>query len=105
MLNLRAESTSNPSYFETPQTKAAYNKVLEYIGKDSMAMLRVLKDTAPHVLEYSWGIWLPAPSRYNMWQPWIQNYHGEINIASSSIAGAWRIYVWIDQELKTSMGY
>jgi peptide/nickel transport system substrate-binding protein len=105
MLNLRAESTSNPSYFETPQTKAAYNKVLEYIGKDSMAMLRVLKDTAPHVLEYCWGIWLPAPSRYNMWQPWIQNYHGEINIASSSIAGAWRIYVWIDQELKTSMGY
>ena len=105
MLNLRAESTSNPSYFETPQTKAAYNKVLEYIGKDSMAMLRVLKDTAPHVLEYSWGIWLPAPSRYNMWQPWIQNYHGETNIASSSIAGAWRIYVWIDQELKTSMGY
>ena len=105
MMNLRAESSGNPSYFETPQTKAAYNKVLEYVGKDSMAMLRVLKENAPHVLEYCWGIWLPAPSRYNMWQPWIQNYHGETNIAQSSIGQSWRIYVWMDQELKTSMGY
>lgn len=105
MNNLRAESTGNPSYFETPQTKAAYNKVLEYVGKDSMAMLRTLKELAPHVLEYCWGIWLPAPSRYNMWQPWIQNYHGETNIAQSSIASAWRIYVWMDQELKASLGY
>ena len=105
MMNLRAESFSNPSFFETPQTRTAYNRVLETVGKDSMEMLQTLKGVAPHILEYCWGIWLPAPSRYNMWQPWIQNYHGETNIAQSSIGHPWRIYVWIDQELKTSMGY
>jgi peptide/nickel transport system substrate-binding protein len=105
MLNLRAESSSNPSYFETPQTKETYNTVLATIGKDTDAMLQALKDTAPHVLEYSWGIWLPAPSRYNVWQAWIQNYHGETNIAQSSIAGYQRVYIWLDQDLKKSMGY
>ena len=105
MLNLRAESSGNPSYFETPQTLATYNTVLATVGKDTDAMLQALKDAAPHVLEYSWGIWLPAPSRYNVWQPWIQNYHGETNVAQSSIAGYQRVYIWIDQELKKSMGY
>ena len=105
MMNLRAESSSNPSFFETPQTRAAYNKVLENVGKNNEAMLQALKDVAPHVLEYSWGIWLPAPSRYNMWQPWVQNYHGETNVAAASIAAYQRVYIWIDQELKRSLGY
>ncbi len=105
MLNLRAESSSNPSYFETPQTRETYNKVLATVGKDTAMMLQELKGIAPHILEYSWGIWLPAPSRYTMWQPWIQNYQGETNIAQSSIANYQRTYLWMDQELKARLGY
>jgi len=105
MMNMRAESASNPSFFETPTTRAQYNKVLAALGKDNQAMMQALKDVAPHVLEQSWGIWLPAPSLYNMWQPWVQGYHGETNVASASIANYQRVYIWMDQELKRSLGY
>ncbi|MBI4188127.1 MAG: ABC transporter substrate-binding protein [Chloroflexi bacterium] len=65
----------------------------------------VLKDFFKYATEQSWYIQFPAPAIYNLWQPWVKNYHGE---HYSGIRGVWLFpatYSWIDQALKKSMGF
>ena len=105
MNNLRAEAGSNPSFWDSPVTRSTYETVVANLGKDNDAVMQALKDMAPHVLENAWGIWLPAANAFHMWQPWVQNYHGESNTGSSTIFHQERIYIWMDEELKASLGY
>ncbi|MEE8419450.1 MAG: ABC transporter substrate-binding protein, partial [Dehalococcoidales bacterium] len=104
MHNMRSESAGNPSFWESPQTREAYNNVLAALGKDDEALMNALQSVSAHVLEESWGIWLPARSIFNMWQPWIQNFNGEVNWGSS-LGFTFRQYIWLDTELKDSLGY
>ena len=105
MNNLRVESGSNPSFWDSPVTRETYDTVVQNVGKDNEAIMKALKDMAPHVLENAWGIWLPAPNAFHMWQPWVQNYHGESNVGSSTIFHQERTYIWMDKQLKASLGY
>jgi peptide/nickel transport system substrate-binding protein len=58
----------------------------------------------PYVLEQAWCVQSPVPNTYTVWWPWIKGYHGEY---SPGICNEfrWAKYIWIDQELKKSMGY
>jgi peptide/nickel transport system substrate-binding protein len=38
-----------------------------------------------------------------MWWPWIKNYSGEITVGYDD--PTWPAFIWVDQELKKSMGY
>jgi len=40
----------------------------------------------------------------HFWWPWIKNYYGEVTLTDGEI-GSMMGYVWIDQDLKDSMGY
>lgn len=64
----------------------------------------MMKDYALYVLDQSWYIVLPGPNGYNMWQPWVKNYHGEVDIGPCTRL-IWGNYVWVDQDLKKSLGY
>jgi peptide/nickel transport system substrate-binding protein len=105
MLMVRKESFDDPAYFEADFTRAAYNDVSRLVGVDDATVNKTLKEVGKFSLEQAWGIWLPAPQAYDMWQPWVGNYHGEQDVGY--LAGpADRIldWVWIDQALKQSMG-
>ena len=38
------------------------------------------------------------------WWPWVKNYHGELSVGIIN-EYAENMYIWIDQDLKKSMGY
>ena len=40
----------------------------------------------------------------HFWWPWIKNYYGEVTLTDGEISSMMG-YVWIDQDLKDSMGY
>jgi peptide/nickel transport system substrate-binding protein len=105
MLMVRKESFDDPAFFEADFTRQAYNEVSRLVGIDDATVNKILKDAAKFSLEQAWGIWLPAPQVYDMWQPWVGSYHGEQDVGYLS-GPASRVldWVWIDQSLKQSMG-
>ncbi len=104
MHNCRPESMSNPGFWGSPETRAAYDEVLKYIGKDDAKVRQAVKTVVPHILENAWGIWVPTPLEYWMWWPWVQNYHGETNFGHIG-THEYRIYIWLDEAMKKAMGY
>jgi peptide/nickel transport system substrate-binding protein len=40
----------------------------------------------------------------NLWWPWLKNYSGESFVSYGTVA-SWAPWVWLDKDLKTSMGY
>ncbi|MBI4188823.1 MAG: ABC transporter substrate-binding protein [Chloroflexi bacterium] len=64
----------------------------------------MMKGFFQYVLEQAWVIPFPGPYVYHVWWPWLKNYHGEDYLGISN-RNYWTKYVWIDQDLKKSMGY
>ncbi|MBI4188101.1 MAG: hypothetical protein HY529_02730, partial [Chloroflexi bacterium] len=54
--------------------------------------------------EQAWDIMLPGPNGYNMWQPWVKSYRGEVDLGPCTRL-IWGAYIWIDQDLKKSLGF
>ncbi|MFC1921012.1 ABC transporter substrate-binding protein [Chloroflexota bacterium] len=61
------------------------------------------KELMEYVLEKAWAIPYPKAPAYRMWWPWLKNYYGEFSLGNWN-EGNWATYVWLDQELKKSMG-
>jgi peptide/nickel transport system substrate-binding protein len=100
----RKDSAGNASMWETPQTLAAYQAIQDNLSKNDAAWVKALKDLSPHMVEEAWGIYMPIPYNYHVWWPWVKNFHGEL---SMGYARFWRHirYMWIDQDMKKSMGF
>ncbi len=104
MLHIRKESLDAKSYYDSPVTREAYNKVNKLVGKDDAQWMKIIKDVTPFTLEDCVGIWLPVPHSYTMWWPWLQNYNGENSLGyDNQMAFTW--YAWIDQDMKKAMGH
>jgi peptide/nickel transport system substrate-binding protein len=65
---------------------------------------RVHKEFMKYALDQAWVIPSPCPPGYHMWWPWLKNYHGEQAVGMEG-GYAYPRWVWIDQNLKKSMGY
>ena len=98
------ETLDDKSYYENPRTRAVFNEVNKYFGKDDARWMKLLKDITPFILEESVGIWLPVPHQYRMWWPWLRNYQGEGPLGYDNQM-AISHHIWIDQSMKKSMGY
>ncbi|MFC1943735.1 ABC transporter substrate-binding protein [Chloroflexota bacterium] len=57
-----------------------------------------------YINEQAFEIYLPMPYLYTFWQPWLKGYHG-VCLVSYAAGVGWPRYVWLDQELKKSMGH
>jgi len=104
MHTVREESFDCPSFFEHPFTRDIYNQVNTYYGKDAAKVAELLKEAVPFELEQACAIWVPRPIVYTMWWPWLQNYRGEGTLGYDNQL-CWTHYIWVDQDLKKSMGY
>jgi peptide/nickel transport system substrate-binding protein len=47
---------------------------------------------------------MPSPYGYTMWWPWLRGYHGE-SVEGYDNQNTYTRYIWVDEDLKTSMGY
>ena len=77
----------------------AFNQTQKYVFVDFAKADEIYRKLVPHVMEQAISLPIPAPYAYRVWHPWLKNYHGEIFLRLSDK------YVWIDQDLKKSMGY
>ncbi len=75
-----------------------------YIIKDPPKYIKAVKESAVHELASARALWMPRPYEYNFWWPWVKDYNG---IFWTGWAGVWdwTKSIWLDQDLKESMGY
>ncbi len=94
--------TWNPSMYSDPEFDARMAELFE--ERDEAKRIQTIRELTVQMLDEAPYIWLPSQYLHTAWWPWVKNYNGELR------AGAVRpapIYarVWIDQELKRSMGF
>ena len=65
---------------------------------------RLLKKANMRIAEQHWIITGPVGSQFNVAQPWVKGYNGEIRIGEGNFSTL-LTRVWIDQELKQEMGF
>ncbi len=92
------------SMLEDPRIRESYNKVQAVVHQDTKEMNRLLKEIGPYILELAVSVWLPAPENYTLYQPWFQNYHGEVSLGWTR-GTEWYRHCWVDTALKKSLGY
>ena len=66
--------------------------------------MAIHKELMKYALDQAWAIPYPKAPGYTMWWPWLKNYHGEFSLGNWN-EGNWATYVWIDNDLKKSLGY
>ncbi len=93
----------NMSYVDDPVVNEAYKEWNAYTISDPVKAMGMFREVMKYALGQVWAIPGVNPATYHMWWPWLKNYHGEFGLART-IRGFAK-YVWIDQELKNSMGY
>ena len=101
---LRVDSAGNHSMWQDDQTLAVWQSIQDNIGRNDTVWYKAVKDVMPHVLDEAPYMFVPAPYIYHVWWPWVKNFRGEV---STGYARSWRHlrYIWIDTNLKESMGY
>jgi len=103
LLSLRPECPQNMSMVNDDRINETYKEMLESFF-DEPKRRQLLRDLIPYIYENCWNMTLPAYYSYTMWWPWLQNYHGEFALGYIEHY-AFPTYVWLDPELKKSMGY
>lgn len=98
---IRAVSSNNPSYVNDPPGKdpiieAAYQEAQKNVIFNMPKANQIYHDLIPHIIDEAYYIPTVVPSTYRFWQPWLKNYYGEGNLYIP--------FVWIDQNLKRSLG-
>ena len=101
---IRSEHMDDPSYYENPRTRECYEAVSRVVGVDDAEVSRLLKDIGPFMLEEAIGVHMPTPYFYTMWWPWVQNFHGEVNMGYYN-PYQYICYIWYDEALRKSLGY
>ena len=94
--------TWNPSlYFdedyETGLAKLVTTKDIGEQAKIARMLTRKLLADTPY-------IWLPTQYLYTAWWPWVKNYGGELR-AGAVHPGPIYAQIWIDQKLKSELGF
>ena len=64
--------------------------------------LPLLKDIGAYIIDLAPIIQLPSPTKFNVWQPWLKNYHGEFSVGNYRM-NTFAYFSWIDQDLKKEL--
>ena len=57
------------------------------------------------LLELQWTITGPLSPQFNVAQPWVKGYNGEVSLSKNGHYSTVMTRVWIDQDLKREMGF
>jgi peptide/nickel transport system substrate-binding protein len=102
--NFRPDDAGNTAMIDDP----IVNKLIaDFADKFMIAddeSWPLIGEATPYILEQSWYLTLPAPYTFQLWWPWVKNYNGEYSLGGGHFYN-FTHYIWIDQELKKSLGY
>ena len=109
----KMEAIYGPGFFnmgviDDPVVNEAYPKIqmsMAIPGAEAYAEAnRLYKEMLKHLLGQAYAIPRVGYYTYNAWWPWLKNYSGEGRVGYRA-APNFPNWVWLDQELKKSMGY
>ena len=75
-----------------------------FLTRDEAERQRIVKQITREMLDEAPYLWLPVPYIYTAWWPWVKNYAGELR-AGAVRPGPIYARLWIDQEMKSEMGF
>jgi peptide/nickel transport system substrate-binding protein len=106
MVTLVAHSPAggSGSNINDPVIDAASEKMQSQYLTDPKAAMATFKDSMKYVLDQAYVISRPMYPLTNFWWPWVKNYTGEYSVGYI-MYDSWAQWVWIDQNLKTSLGH
>ena len=58
-----------------------------------------------HVVEQQWSITGPLSPQFNVAQPWVKGYNGEVSLSWRGQYSTVLTRLWVDQDLKREMGF
>jgi len=79
---------------------------LDYILDDD-EYYRLIKENSIRQLDMMYELFTATPIDYTFWWPWLKGFHGEVDLGwpDETRWGEIPKYLWIDQDLKSGMGY
>ncbi len=99
MFEMRPETSDCPSFWDSQETRAVYKTIQDNLGIDDSKWSKAVKEVNSFVIESSFGIWMPIPYAYYLWQPWLKNYYGATQLGAF-LPYHHTYYNWIDVDLK-----
>ena len=66
---------------------------------------RLVKEADMYAIEKHWTIWGPITASFNVVQPWVKGWSGEVFLGVMNYGGGLFSRLWIDSELKEAMGH
>jgi len=102
--SLQGDSLSNSSCIDDPVINEGLAEVRLAALTDINQAMQIHRELNKYILEQAYVISTPSSPMYNFWWPWLKNYSGEDAIGYRD-QQLWTTWVWLDQDLKESMGY
>jgi peptide/nickel transport system substrate-binding protein len=100
--NFLTDQLWNPAQFSDPEIDRRLERMLS--ARDEAERIRIARAISRDVLDRAPYLWLPTGYGYTAWWPWVKNYDGETR-AGAVRPGPIYARLWIDQELKRSLGF
>jgi len=98
-------ANANTSRIFDPKIDQGLADIRNTIVKEGMkAGMKQTKELMKYVLDQAYAIPVPYTSPVIFWWPWVKNYSGEQTIGYYDGTN-WVPYIWIDQNLKKTMGH
>lgn len=98
-------STWNIGGVKDPVINEELVKIQKLAATDLVGAMHLMRDlTKDHILYQAYAVPAPAAPVYAFWWPWVKNYNGELILLLGTYT-RWAQWVWLDQDLKKSMGY
>jgi len=99
------DSWVNMSFVKDEYATAEVEKArYTYLKGDITGAMRMTKELLPYVVKQCWVIGPLRYPSYVCWWPWVKNYSGEVSVGYVANYDFTR-WIWVDQELKKSMGH
>ncbi len=88
---------SDPTYDALAEAVAAATTIEE--------QMRLVKEADMYSVEQHWYVWGPVQPWFEVYQPWVIGFNGEIELGHMNRAPVIWSRLWIDSELKAAMGH
>ncbi|MFC2036117.1 ABC transporter substrate-binding protein [Chloroflexota bacterium] len=101
MVRVRYGDAGNFCMLNDSLVNDAYYQMMDaYFDWDER--LPIMHDISLYLLDLNPIIQLPASKRFNFWQPWVKNFHGEFSVGNYNLYN-FVSWAWLDEDMKEEM--
>ncbi len=92
------------SNINDPIINKASDEMMGIYMIDTKKAMAIFKESMKYVLDQAYTIPRPMYPQTTLWWPWLKNYTGEYSVGYVRYE-SWAQWIWLDQDLKKTMGY